>query len=227
LRSPLASLRLCLETLERSEISSGQRESLRQMMLDDVDRLSGFIDDILEATRLEHGDRVHSVARVQLDELVRRCATAVARRHKMEPDVVTVDIPGGFEIATDSTALEIVVRNLLDNAIKYSEGTPVVTITATTADGRVIIEVVDRGIGIPRHALSRVFDRFYRVDEEAVRARRGTGLGLFVVRALVRSLGGKLRAHSDGPGTGTTMTVTLPIQTASPQPEAAPQGAHA
>jgi signal transduction histidine kinase len=213
LRSPLASLKLALDTLGREGLSASQQETLRQMMLDDVERLSAFIDDILEATRVESTPKGRSVSRVSLPALARRCIVAIAKRHKLAPEQVTVDSPPDAELWTDPAALEIVLKNLLDNAIKYSDP-PVdvhVLVTVRSNDGRVRVDVIDKGVGIPRHALRRVFDRFYRVDEEAIRERRGTGLGLYVVKALVKNLGGRLTAHSDGPGEGTTMSIILPI----------------
>ena len=212
LRSPLASLKLALDTLGREGLSASQQETLRQMMLDDVERLSAFIDDILEATRVESTPKGRTVSRVSLPALARRCIAAIAKRHKLAPEQVTVESPPDAELWTDPAALEIVLKNLLDNAIKYSDPPVDVRVLVTVGnDGRVRVDVIDKGIGIPRHALRRVFDRFYRVDEEAIRERRGTGLGLYVVKALVKNLGGRLTAHSDGPGEGTTMSILLPI----------------
>ena len=213
LRSPLASLRLCLETLGREGVVEEQREQLRHMMLEDVERLSSFIEDILEAGRLEHGQaRGRAISRVDLTGLIERCMAAVRKRHTVPDGAITVDVPVGLAIVTDATALEVIVKNLLDNAVKYSGETIDVRLDVRrTSPHRLRIEVTDRGVGIPKHAIRRVFDRFYRVDEEAVRSRRGTGLGLFVVKALVSNLGGKLRAHSEGENRGTRMTVVLPL----------------
>jgi signal transduction histidine kinase len=216
LRSPLASLRLCLETLDREGLAEQQRASLREMMREDVERLSAYIDDILEATRLEHAEKGHTVTRVSLAALVDRCLAVVYRRQRVETENITVEIPADLVIATDPGALEIAVKNLVDNAIKYSDPPAHVHIGATVTDGQLFIDVTDQGIGIPRRALSRVFDRFYRVDDEAVRTRRGTGLGLYVVQALVKGLGGRLYAHSDGPGKGTRMRICLPHRPAAP-----------
>lgn len=210
LRSPLASLRLCLETLRRPELPATQGERLHDMMRHDVERLSGFIDDILEATRVGHGGRRHAAVSIELAVLVHRCVTSVGRRHDVATETIRVDVADSLRVVSDPTALEIVIKNLLDNAVKYSDRPVDILLTATVVGTTLRIDVVDRGIGIPKRELARVFDRFYRVDAEEVRARRGTGLGLFVVRALVRGLGGSLIAHSAGPGTGTTMTIVLP-----------------
>lgn len=210
LRSPLASLKLCLETMRRPGLGAEQRDHLHEMMRDDVERLSAFIEDILETTRIEQSPKGRSVVRVDLTDLVERCIALVVRRHHLSRDVITVEIDPELSFVTDRGALEVVIKNLLDNAIKYSDPPLQISVHALREGNNVRISVSDRGIGIPKRALRRVFDRFYRVDEEAVRARRGTGLGLFVVQALVRAMGGRLTAHSEGPGTGTRMTVVLP-----------------
>ncbi|MEM6295726.1 MAG: ATP-binding protein [Myxococcota bacterium] len=213
LRSPLASIRLGLQTLGRTGLGETQREQLREMMLDDTERLAAFIDDILEATRLEYGKAGQLISRVSLDELVTQCASTIAKRHKLDPGLVVIDVPTDLQLRTDATALETVLKNLLDNAIKYSNDPLDVRVAAKLdSDGRIEVQVRDRGVGIPFSEQRRIFDRFYRVDEEQVRARRGTGLGLFVVKALVEDMGGRMKAHSEGPGHGTTMTVILPAK---------------
>ncbi|MBC8073351.1 MAG: HAMP domain-containing histidine kinase [Deltaproteobacteria bacterium] len=209
LRSPLASLKLCLETMGRAGLDSDQRDHLHEMMRDDVERLSAFIEDILETTRVEHGGKGRAVARIELAGLVERCIEMVMRRYHFDPEIIRVDIQPHLSIVSDRAALEVVIKNLLDNAIKYSDPPPQVVVHAVEEAGVIRLSVSDRGIGIPKRDLKRIFDRFYRVDEEAVRARRGTGLGLFVVQALVRAIGGRLTAHSDGVGQGTRMTVIV------------------
>jgi signal transduction histidine kinase len=211
LKSPLASLKLCLETLGRSELESTQREQLRHMMLEDVDRLSSFIDDVLQASLLTHGGVPTDASEVDLGELARSCSAAVASRYHLAEGAIRVGIPPGVVLSTDRAALEIVLKNLVDNAVKYSDREVDVALDSSSdRKGRVVIEVSDRGVGIPGAHLRRVFHRFHRVNDEAIRRRRGTGLGLFVVAALVRNLGGQVRAISEGPGMGTTIRVTLP-----------------
>lgn len=214
LKSPLAALKLCLETLARPDLPGAQHERLLRMMRDDVDRLSVFIDRVLTATRLAGDVRPSQhLTDISLAELARRCAAGVTRRAHLAEDVVRVDIGPDQRIVTDEVALAAVLENLIDNAIKYSgDGVAVVVSAALDPRGQVAIEVRDRGIGIPRTHLRRVFERFYRVPDEAVRERRGTGLGLYVVSAIVRSLGGRVEAASPGPGQGTTLRVTLPAR---------------
>ncbi len=214
LKSPLASLKLCLETIARPEVAPADRERLRQMMLGDVERLSTFIDDILEASRLAHGRRSLTLSNVDLGELVRQSVVGVERRYKLEPGTIRVAVPEGVRLYTDATALETVLKNLLDNGVKYSDAPVTVSVTVERDGTGYAIEVADRGIGIPSKHLKRIFERFYRVPSEAVHARRGTGLGLFVVSSLVRNLGGRLTAYSEGPRRGTRVRIELPQQPA-------------
>lgn len=217
LRSPLASLRLFLETLDRRELPAPKRTELRKMMAHDVERLSAFVDDILEASRsVAAGQASIAVDTVGLHALVEQVATQVASRHGIDVAGITIDVPTALTVETQRTALGVVLRNLLDNAVKYSnEPVEVVVRSELLPKGGLRIDVEDHGVGIPRRSLGRIFDRFYRVEDEHHRRRHGTGLGLFVVEGLVKRLRGKLRVHSDGPGQGTTMTVLLPRAPAS------------
>ena len=213
LKSPLASLQLCLETLGRDGLEGDAREKLRHMMLEDVDRLRAFIDDVLEANRLSYArPGMLNLSDVSLSELAEQCAAAVRARHKLEPHEVSIDVDPELIVSTDRAALEIVVKNLIDNAAKYSGRPALVEVVASRESNKTVrFEVSDNGIGIDRKNLKRVFHRFYRVEEQEVRERRGTGLGLFVVWALVKQLGGNVRAFSEGRGQGTTMRVELPV----------------
>ncbi len=208
LKSPLASLKLCVETLGRPQLQESQRGELRTMMLRDIERLTVFIDDILEVSRLSHGRRSYSLATVTLAPLVRRCVDATTTTYRLPPSAISVDVDETLGVTSDETALEILLKNLLDNAVKYSPPTAVrIVVSAERREVAVLVSVRDFGIGVPKAHLKRIFDRFYRVPNAEVYARQGTGLGLFVVSSLARALGVKLTAHSDGPGRGTTMTL--------------------
>lgn len=219
LKSPLASIKLGLQTLARRGVDPDKRELLREMMLDDVDRLSEFVDDILQASRLASDvDRPgFDLSPVDLRDLVEDCAENVAMRHRLADDAIDVDVPSGLAVTSDRAALTVVIRNLIDNAVKYSDEPVHVEVGAEASKDRISIWVRDQGIGIPKKDLKRVFHRFYRVPTEGVRSRRGTGLGLFVVSALVRNLGGRVAAESAGQGSGTTMTVVLPAPGSRPE----------
>jgi signal transduction histidine kinase len=215
LKSPLASLKLFLGTLARDDLAPRQREEVQRMMVEDVDRLSIFIDDVLEASRLSHPWEGHALTEVVLSELVEGIVESLLRYYKQPAESVEIEIPDDLVLQTDQGALEIVVKNLLDNALKYSQGLqrPVeVTVRAHGDERQVHIEITDRGVGIPPKYRKKIFERFFRVPHETVRTRHGIGLGLFVVSAIVRVLGGKLKIHSDGVHEGTVARISLPLK---------------
>lgn len=217
LKTPLASIKLCLQTLDREGLADDKRETLRRMMHHDVDRLSTFIDDVLQASRLAHGDVDMNHTPVNLASLISESATSLRTRHDLATEAIVVDVPDELVVHSDRAALEVVTRNLLDNAIKYSPKPVKVEVRASVdKDGRhVWIDVRDHGIGIAPDDVKRIFQRFYRAPGEDVRSRKGTGLGLFVVSALLRNLGGTVDAVSEGPGKGSTFRVRLPVAPAS------------
>jgi signal transduction histidine kinase len=212
LKSPLASIKLCLDTLARVELSGEQRERLRQMMLTDVERLSVFVDDILEASRISHGRRTQSWTTVSMPALINHSIDGIQKRYNLDRSAFHIDMPAELTITTDPTALETVLKNLLDNAVKYSPTPPQISISVKPNNqGQLELQVTDQGIGIEKNNLKRIFRRFYRIPSDEVYARSGTGLGLYVVAALVRNLGGHIEAHSEGPNRGTSMRVHLPL----------------
>lgn len=210
LKSPLAAIRLGLETLSREGLEPPQRERLREMMLADVDRLHAFIDSILEASRLAHERGGHDLQDHDVEALLRDVIGRLVHRHRVDPASVTLDSPPGLVLRTDRPAFETILGNLIDNALKYSDAPARIVIRATeAANDQIAFEVEDAGIGIPQAELKNVILRFYRVQGDQVRRRRGTGLGLYVVHALVAELGGRMRIESDGPGHGTRVRVWL------------------
>lgn len=211
LKTPLASLKLAAETLARPELEAHRREQLRVMMLEDVSRLVNLVDGILDASRLADGREAGDFGEVVVADLIEQVVAETIRRHHHNPDIFEFDLDEDLVLYVDPTALRTIIRNLIDNAIKYSDGTPKIRVKTGRFDDRhVQIVVSDDGIGIGKGDLKRIFQRFYRAPEEAVRSRHGTGLGLFVVSALVKGLGGRIEAKSGGPGTGTSIHVQLP-----------------
>jgi signal transduction histidine kinase len=210
LKSPLASLMLCMDTLDRPNLDDAQKNVLRAMMRADVDRLSCFVDDVLQANRLAHERGPVDHRHVDVADVVARCIVAVSARHTVQPGSIRAQIDTGLSMITDLTALEMIVRNLLDNAVKYSTDVVDVLVSARREGASVLLEVHDKGLGIHVDDLSKIFQRFYRGDDEGVRSRHGTGLGLFVVSCLARNLEGKVTARSEGKGHGATLCVLLP-----------------
>lgn len=212
LRSPLAAIRLCLETSQRQDLPREKKVELERMMLEDVSRLDTLIDAVLLASRVGEGKGLSQVERVSLGPLLRRSAERVTQRHHVDAEAVSLELAREFVVRGDPSVLALVADNILDNAVKYSADPPEIRVRVSETPSWVHLDVVDNGIGISRQDLKRIFERFYRVPEASVRARHGTGLGLFIVAAMVRNMGGKIRATSEGRGKGTTMRVSLPAR---------------
>lgn len=228
MRTPIASLGLYLDTLVRHDPQGERREDFLRRMRDDLDRLEQTVDGVLAAARAEGRARPGQWRDVDLRGLLERCVEEVCGRHGLPGDTVRLEVPAPTAVRGDAGELELVFRNLLENAIKYSQDEVEVRVAAaTTPDGRVEVEVADRGIGIPRRELRKIFQRFYRTGRD-VKRTAGLGLGLFIVRALVRRQGGRVTARSEGQGRGSRFLVTLRAAgTESAVPDETPIEIHA
>ncbi len=216
LKTPLASIKLYLQTLQRRELPPGTQHELIDTMLEDSERLQLTIDQILLAGKTGDARRVDNPTEVDVSDIVGECVTLAGKRHHLvNGEVRLVDrVPQGtFVVKGDRDELVAAVTNLVDNAIKYSGDRVKVGVdVARLGVRRVGISVRDQGIGITRHELKRVFRRFYRLPA-ALRSRvRGTGLGLSIVRAVARRHGGRVYAESRGTGQGSTFTLELPLK---------------
>ncbi|MDQ3069682.1 MAG: HAMP domain-containing histidine kinase [Acidobacteriota bacterium] len=213
LKTPVASIRLYLQTLQTREVDEAKRREFYQIMLEDSDRLLHTIEQVLRAGGTVSQFRRIAQARIDLGELAKDCvALALTRFHLPESAVTIEDRTAGPAIVLgDGDELKAAVWNLIDNAVKYSPADPRIRITLEeTADhSRYALKVSDRGAGIAEHELKRVFGRFYRIHGMSVRAK-GSGLGLFIVRSVAKRHGGKAYAESEGAGRGSTFTMLLP-----------------
>lgn len=208
LKSPLTSLRLHLDTMRIRDLPPDTRAAFTTRMLQDVERLDRLIDHVLEAARVDR--RSYALEDAALQPIVEGAVEIVVGRHGL-PDGAIHLSPTPLWVRTDRLALETVVINLLDNAVKYARDTVRVTLACEKGDdGRVRLVIADAGVGIPKKQLKRIFRRFYRVGNELTRSRKGTGLGLFIVRETLKGLQGRIRAHSPGENLGSVFTVTLP-----------------
>ncbi|MEP7270269.1 MAG: HAMP domain-containing sensor histidine kinase [Acidobacteriota bacterium] len=215
LKTPIASIRLYLETLQTREVAEDKRREFYQIMLEDTDRLLHPVEQVLQAGQTGHLKRPFQRNVIDLDELVRECLTLTRiRGHLSEQSIeYRESLPVGERalVAGDPDELRAAVSNLIDNAIKYSETEISVLVELAALNQRQLtIRVTDRGIGIPPEQLKRVFGRFYRVPRLVSGRVKGTGLGLFIVRAVIRKHGGRVFAESQGEGHGSTFTVELP-----------------
>jgi two-component system sensor histidine kinase SenX3 len=214
LKTPIASIRLYLQTLERREVNEDQRREFYRLMLDDTDRLLGTVEQVLRAGRAGHKPARHQLTSVNFTELVEQCVGVARSRYKLEPEALRLE---GAEAETpvnvlgDAEELRTAVSNVIDNAVKYSRERVEISVRLNSPDEKhVMLSVQDSGIGIPAAELKRIFRRFYRVSTRSALGVKGTGLGLFIVRAITRKHGGQVFAHSEGEGRGTTVTLELP-----------------
>ena len=211
LKTPLASFRLGLETLGRHELPPDQRSEFLGRMGEDLDRLEYTVTQVLAAARAEEARDTRVVrSAVDLNELIDEHVRELRERHELDAEAVGVGRVRPLRVRGDAAELGVVFRNLLENAVKYSEGRVRIRVGIFEAgDARVRIEISDEGIGIQKQELGRIFDRFYRAGWAVQRQVSGMGLGLFVARTLLRKHGGRIVAFSEGAGRGSRFVVTL------------------
>ena len=210
MKTPLASLALYLDTLERHDPEREHRREFLLRMRGDVERLDHTVEQVLAAARAEEHRRRARLERVALAELLSSCIADIREIHRLPERAIRLEVTGGAAVRGDPAELQLVFRNLLENAVKYSDEPVEVTVRVGSADdGRVRVEIADRGIGIPSRELRKIFQRFYRVGRDVQRTAAGLGLGLFIVRNLVRRQGGRVVARSEGFGQGSRFLVTL------------------
>jgi signal transduction histidine kinase len=215
LKTPIASIKLYLETLQSREVNDGQRREFYTIMLADADRLHNTVNQVLKAgvLREKPGEAGARSSVVDVAALARDCVELARLRHHLHPESLELQIQQTTSLLVkgDTEELRTVLANLLDNAVKYSGHTVRVTVSVVSpAPHSVWVRVIDRGVGIPKRQLKRIFNRFYRVQPLGLKAVKGTGLGLYIVRAIARAHGGRVFAHSEGEGHGATFTVELP-----------------
>ena len=214
LKTPITSIRLYLETLKTREVDDAQRKEFYNIMLADNDRLLRTVEQVLLAGRSDHRQRRENSSVIDLGQMVRECLELIRLRHNLDPAALryaeSLD-EAGARVAGDADELRAAVSNLLDNAVKYSDKEVLISVEVEAVDARrVAVRVADRGVGIPRQQLKRIFKRFYRVQGGFMKRFKGTGLGLFIVRSVVEKHGGRVFAESAGLGKGSTFTILLP-----------------
>ena len=215
LKTPVASIRLHLETLLRRDLPEPQKQEFYRLMLSDTDRLTETVEQVLRAGRAGDKKAGREKSAVDFRQLVRDCMDAARTRHHLPLEALRYEEAPeggvGLRVLGSGEDLRTAVFNVLDNAIKYSGDQVDVRVSLNTPDDkRIVLSVQDRGVGIPPDDMKSIFKRFYRVSHRSLAHVKGTGLGLFIVKSIAQKHGGRVFAESAGEGQGTTITMELP-----------------
>ena len=213
LKTPIASIRLYLETLQSRPVNDTQRREFYDIMLADAERLHQTVDQVLKAGVAREKRTAPTRTPVDIGALARECVDVALLRHHLHPGAMQLETHADAPLMVrgDGEELRTVLTNLLDNAVKYSSQDVRVTVSvAAPSPDTIWVRVQDRGVGIPKKQLKRIFNRFYRVQARGLKQVKGTGLGLYIVRTIARAHGGRVFAQSEGEGRGATFTVELP-----------------
>jgi signal transduction histidine kinase len=214
LKTPIASIKLYLETLKSRDVSPEKRAEFYDVMLSDSNRLLHTVEQVLAAGRAGEKKRQMNVENVDISSVLYRAVDIVRSRYNLDDNVLRMtDPPDDLLVLGDEADLITVFVNLLDNAVKYSgeERKISVRVKKTALNNKVDIFIRDNGLGIPQDELKRIFKRFYRVPNQSAKETKGTGLGLAIVRTIIKKHGGKVSAESKGEGRGTIFVVQLPL----------------
>jgi signal transduction histidine kinase len=213
LKTPIASIRLYLETLESRELEEAKRRDFYRIMLEDTDRLLGTVEQVLKAGQVRHGSARQNWRELDFAAIVNEALELARLRQHLPPGALhfRAQPPSSISVLGDAEEIRTAVFNLFENAIKYSgEEKEIVVDILTPNIDTVSLRVSDRGVGLPPKELKRIFKRFYRAPNPLTGRVKGTGLGLFIVRSIARRHGGDVSAESEGEGRGSTFTLRLP-----------------
>lgn len=213
LKTPIASIKLYLETLKTREVPMEKRQEFYDVMLADSNRLLNTVEQVLQASKTREKKRQLSMSEIRIGRVIADAVSIVQNRYHLDDGVIRVAEPADDVVVFgDESELQTVFVNLLDNAVKYSGEEKKISVRTkkSSLNNKIDILLKDNGIGIPTAELKRIFKRFYRVTGPAAKEAKGTGLGLAIVKSIIEKHGGKITAESKGPGRGTTFLIQLP-----------------
>ncbi len=212
LKSPITSLKLYLQTLNRRNIDEAQRREFYNSMLIEVDRLDQLITQLLDVARITHASKKDSREKesIRIDELIRACIADVCHRHQFSAENIKLHLEP-IEYSGHRLDLEIVFRNLIDNAVKYVGSPPKVLVECRLDENQRLLAMIENnGVSVPKNRRRQIFERFYRIGSELERTKPGVGLGLFLVKLILRRLRGSVTVLEPSDSSGTRVQVTLP-----------------
>ena len=212
LKTPIASIKLHLETLKTRNVTEEKRREFYDVMLADSNRLLSTVEQVLQASRTREKERSLNIAEVEIGKLLEETINIIQTRYNLDKSVISFsDTSGDAKVSGDASELQTVFLNLLDNAVKYSKDVIKITVKLRSKQqNKVEVYIRDSGIGIPPEELKRIFKRFYRVQNASTQDTKGTGLGLFIVQSIIKKHGGHIIAKSRGENKGTSFLVQFP-----------------
>lgn len=213
LKTPIASIKLYLETLKSRDVGPEKQAEFYDVMLAESDRLLGTVEQVLQAGRIKENHRQFNIKELDISSVIDEAISIVRSRYHLNDDVIRFTRPAEeFVVLGDPEELRTAFVNLFDNAVKYSGEDPKVSVRIKSAglNNRIAIVIRDSGVGIPPGDLKRIFKRFYRVNSTSTRETKGTGLGLFIVKSIIERHGGRIYAESKGEGEGSKFVIQLP-----------------
>ncbi|MSR59358.1 MAG: HAMP domain-containing histidine kinase [Planctomycetaceae bacterium] len=228
LKSPIASIKLCLQTLDMRNVTLDQQREFHKFILEDIQRLDSLIDHLLAVARLDNVELPEQFVDVPLDTLLQSCVGEIVRRYRLAPEQVQLRVVPCV-VRGRVRDLEMIFINLLDNAVKHGDTDPRIVVEADLQrPDRVVTRISDNGRGIRFEFRRKIFQRFFRGGSELERTTKGTGLGLYIVKTLVAQMKGRIHVHGRGPLPGATFEVELPghaqppasgtVEPAAPEP---------
>jgi two-component system phosphate regulon sensor histidine kinase PhoR len=215
LKSPLSSLQLHLETLKTRNVPPERQEEFINLMMQDAQRLKNLIDSILGLLAVEQKKLIHDHEVCDATSTLKKIINDSLEQFRLPPSTYKIEIGSSSEIVIDKNAMKIVFNNLIDNAIKYSVKEVQLNVKIGSNSNKVIIEFIDNGIGLLPKEQKKIFNKFYRIYHQDIPSVKGTGLGLYWVKEIIKSHGGKITVYSEGTGKGARFTIELPVYKAS------------
>jgi two-component system, OmpR family, sensor histidine kinase SenX3 len=211
LKTPIASIRLYLETLKTRDVKEEKKQEFYNIMLKDSDRLLNTVEQVLHASRSRDEKKLTNAVTIDLTKLLDDSIEQIRSRYNFDEGIIIFDKSNAFNVTGNYGELQTVFTNLLDNAVKYSDKDVKIIVSLKDFDEKFAdIRIKDNGVGIAKTQLKRIFNRFYRIPSLSTQKAKGTGLGLFIVKSMVKKHGGKISVESEGEGFGTTFCVQLP-----------------
>jgi len=211
LKSPLSSIQLYLETLNSRDVPDEKKKEFYALMMRDAERLKNLVNSILEIASMDKKKSYRDFEVYKADETIKKIILESAEQFQLKNDSIKFSGDAGCDILLDRNSIKTVFDNLVDNSIKYCVEPLEIKVTFKRYTKKAEIEFADNGIGIPRDQIKKIFQKFHRIYDKDIPNVKGTGLGLYVVREIIKNHKGKITAISEGKGKGSRFKIELPI----------------